>query len=173
MGADMITQVVTLLAAVLAIIWNQQRSTDKLRKESREDNQELRKDNAELRKELREDNQELRREFREDNRELRKDNRELRKDFEQANKELRGDFEQANKELRGDFEQANKELRGDHANLRHAFHGLTNAVADNGQRLARIEGFFGIGMPPRIAAAAAGAAQAPPRQAEPEAPDSD
>ena len=155
MDAEIVTQVVTLLAAVLAIIWNQQRSTDKLRKESREDNQELR------------------RESREDNRELRKDNRALRKDFEQANKELRSDFEQANKELRGDFEQANKGLRADHADLRHAFHELTGAVADNGQRLARIEGFFGIGMPPHTAATAPGAAHAPPRQADPEAPDSD
>ena len=83
MDADTVTQLVTTLAAVLAIVWHQQRSTDRLRREAREDNRELRKD----------------------------------------------------------FEKANKELRSDHAKL-------NDAVAENGQRLARIEGFLRIGIPP-------------------------
>ena len=72
----------------------------------------------------------LRSEFREDNRQIREDNRQLREDFNTANRELREDFG-------GEF----KSLREDHNALR-------DAVAQNGQRLARIEGHLGIGFPP-------------------------
>ena len=46
---DTITQVVTVVAAVLAIIGHQQRSIDKLRKEFRKDNRRLRKEYRRLR----------------------------------------------------------------------------------------------------------------------------
>ena len=59
--------------------------------------------------------------------------------------------------LRDDFNAANRELRG-------AIDRLRDGVAENGQRLARIEGYLGIGIPAE-AAAAPGAAQ-PPAAAE-------
>ena len=75
MTAESIAQIVTVLVAVLGIIWHQQRSIDK----------------------------------------------------------LRDDFHQAINGQRDDFNQA--------------INGLRDEVASNGQRLARIEGFLGIGMP--------------------------
>ena len=89
MDIDVIVQTVTLVLAVLAIIWNQTRSTDK----------------------------------------------------------LRDDLTQANDKLRDDFTSGLGEL--------------TKEVAENGQRLARIEGFLGIGMPKEAAERAAGAAVLP------------
>lgn len=44
------------------------------------------------------------------------------------------------------------------AEMREEFASLRAEVAGNGQRLARIEGYLGIGMPSEAAAAAAGAA---------------
>ncbi len=73
--------------------------------------------------------------------EFREDNRQLREDFNTANRELREDFNTANRELREDFNGEFKSLREDHDKLR-------DAVAQNGQRLARIEGHLGIGIPP-------------------------
>ena len=86
-------QTVTLALTVLAIIWHQQRTTEK-----------------------------------------------LRDDLNRANKELRDDFNRANKELRDDFGELGRD------------------VAENGMKLARIEGFLGIGIPPEAAERAAGAA---------------
>lgn len=60
----------------------------------------------------------------------------LRTEFREDNRQLREDFNTANRELREDF----KVLRDDHDKLR-------DAVAQNGQRLARIEGHLGIGIP--------------------------
>ena len=74
MDANTLTQIVTVALAVLAIIWHQQRSTDK---------------------------------------------------------------------LRGDFERAIDKLR--------------DGVAGNGERLSRIEGFLGVGMPAAAAPEAPGA----------------
>ena len=53
---------------------------------------------------------------------------------------LREDFQTANRNLRDDFNTANLQLRQDHDKLR-------EAIAQIGQRLARIEGFMGIGLP--------------------------
>ncbi len=53
---------------------------------------------------------------------------------------LREDFQTANRNLREDFQTANRQLRQDHDRLR-------EAIAQIGQRLARIEGFLGIGIP--------------------------
>lgn len=72
--------------------------------------------------------------------EFREDNRQLREDFNTANRELREDFNTANRELREEFREDFKVLRDDHDKLR-------DAVAQNGQRLARIEGHLGIGIP--------------------------
>ena len=104
-----ITQLATLLVSVLAIIWHQQRSIDKLRRDFREDNRELRR--------------ELRREFRRENRKLRRE-----------------------------FRREHAKLHADHGELRRAFERLAEVVVDNGRKLARIEGFLGIGMPDPAAA---------------------
>ena len=73
--------------------------------------------------------------------EFREDNRQLREDFDTANRELREEFNAANRELREGFSSEFKSLREDHNALR-------DAVAQNGQRLGRIEGRLGIGFPP-------------------------
>ncbi|MXW74519.1 MAG: hypothetical protein F4Z58_00560 [Acidimicrobiaceae bacterium] len=65
----------------------------------------------------------------------------LRSEFREDNRQLREDFNTANRELREDFGGEFKSLREDHNALR-------DAVAQNGQRLARIEGHLGIGFPP-------------------------
>ena len=49
---------------------------------------------------------------------------------------------------------------------------LGEAVASNGQRLARIEGFLGIGMPDAAASRAAGATPVKPHPEEVEEPNS-
>ncbi|MDE0115403.1 MAG: hypothetical protein OXT07_02105 [bacterium] len=97
MSVEVAVQAVTLVLAVLAIIWHQQRTSEK-----------------------------------------------LRDDFTRANNRLRDDFTQANNRLRDDFTQANNRLRDE--------------VVANGQRLARIEGFLGVGMPTEVAEQAAGTA---------------
>lgn len=56
--------------------------------------------------------------------------------------------------LRDDLTHANDKLRDDFTG---ALGELTKEVAENGQRLARIEGFLGIGMPKEAAERAAGA----------------
>jgi len=84
MSIEVVAQMATMALAVLAIIWHQQRSTDK----------------------------------------------------------LRDDFNQSTDKLRDDFNQSTDKLQ-------------TELVA-NGQRLARIEGFLGIGVPAAVADKAAG-----------------
>ena len=96
-----ISQIVTLLAVGLALVWHQQRSIDRLRKE-----------------------------------------------FRRGQRSLR------------------KELRRDHAELKCVvetnYTDLSQAIGSNGRRLARIEGFLGIAMPPEAAAKAPGVAYAEP-----------
>ena len=53
---------------------------------------------------------------------------------------LREEFHTATRNLREEFQTAIHELRRDHDKLR-------DAIAGIGQRLARIEGFLGIGTP--------------------------
>ena len=91
--------------------------------------------------------------------------KELRREFREENRALRGEFRRENKKLRRDFERAHGELRADHGELRRAFQKMAEAVADNGRKLARIEGFLGIGMPAPAAARAPGADWAPPQDA--------
>ena len=49
------------------------------------------------------------------------------------------------------------DLKQDIAGLRADIAAVRDAVVDNSQRLSRIEGFLGIGMPPQAAAIAPGA----------------
>ena len=78
-------------------------------------------------------------------------NHQLREDFNAANHQLREDFNAANHQLREDFNAANHQLREDLNKLREdsnaAHHQLRAGITENGQRLARIEGFLGIGIP--------------------------
>ena len=105
-----ISQIVTLLAVGLALVWHQQLSIDKLRKE------------------------------------FQRSHRSLRKEFQRSHRSLRKEFQRGQRSL-------SNELRRDHAELK-------GVVEMNGQRLARIEGFLGIAMPPQAAANAPGAAYA-------------
>ena len=77
-------------------------------------------------------------------------------------------------ELKQEFADLRAELKQEFADLRAEITALRAVVADNSQRLSRIEGFLGIGMPPeaaaiapgaRWAAASAGAASGPPAAA--------
>ena len=116
-----ISQIVTLLAVGLALVWHQQRSIDKLRKEFQRTYKSLRK-------------------------EFQRGQRSLRKEFQRGQRSLRKEFQRGQRSL-------SNELRRDHAELK-------GVVEMNGQRLARIEGFLGIAMPPQAAANAPGAAYA-------------
>ena len=64
---------------------------------------------------------------------------------------LRADFNAANHQHREDLKAANHQHREDFNKLREdsnaANHQLREGITENGQRLARIEGFLGIGMP--------------------------
>ena len=82
----------------------------------------------------------------------------LRQDFNVAHHQLREDFNVANHQhrqdlnkLREDSNAANHQLREDfnNANRQHRedFNKLREGITENGQRLARIEGFLGIGIP--------------------------
>ncbi len=114
MAMETIAQILTVLVAVLGIIWHQQRSTEK----------------------------------------------------------LRDDFTRAIDGVRDDFTRAVDGLREDHSGLRQDFNGLRQEVVSNGQRLARIEGFLGIGMPAASYAdsseISAPEAVSPPSPTEPE-----
>ncbi len=72
----------------------------------------------------------------------------LRAEFTAAHNELRTELTTAHNELRTELRTeltaAHNELRTE---LRSEFDELRAQVADNGQRLARIEGFLGIGVP--------------------------
>ena len=82
----------------------------------------------------------------------------LREDFNAAHHQLREDFNATNHQhrqdlnkLREDSNAAHHQHRQDLNKLREdsntAHHQLREGINENGQRLARIEGFFGIGMP--------------------------
>ncbi len=76
--------------------------------------------------------------------ELNTSNQQLRSEFNTANQQLRSEFNTANQQLRSEFNTSNQQLRSEfNTSLRQ----LNEAVAENGQRLARIEGYLGIGMP--------------------------
>ena len=118
MATETIAQILTVLVAVLGIIWHQQRSTEK-----------------------------------------------LRDDFTRAVDGVRDDFTRAVDGVRDDFTKAVDGLREDH-------NGLRQEVVNNGQRLARIEGFLRIGMPAASDAdsseISAPEAVSPPSATEPE-----
>ena len=102
MDLNTVTQLAAVVLGVLAIIWHQQRTIDK-----------------------------------------------LRDDFERAHSKLRDDFGRALSKLRDDFGRAIDKLRDGQDEVK--------------QRLSRIEGFLGIGMPEAAGQEAPGAALSPDR----------
>ena len=107
---------------------------------------------------------------------------ELKRDFAELRVELKQDIAELRVELKRDFAELRVETgqeltslqarqEQDTLSLRAEIAALREAVVDNSQRLSRIEGFLGIGMPPeaaaiapgaRWAAASAGAVSSPP-----------
>ena len=113
MSVEVITQVVTLVLAVLAIIWHQQRTTDKLRDE------------------------------------LIHTSDKLRDETNNAINKLRDETNNAINKLRDETNNAINKLRDE---LTQAISSLRDEVIGNGLRIARIEGFLGIGTPSDAAA---------------------
>ncbi len=77
--------------------------------------------------------------------------------------------ERLRREMREEIAALRREMREEIAALRRELGdeiiGVRAELAANGQRLARIEGYLGIGMPAEAAAAAAGAALVQPEAA--------
>ena len=84
---------------------------------------------------------------------------ELRAEVKAEIAELHAEFKAEIAALRAEFKAEIAELR---AELKQDVADVRVATVDNGQRLSRIEGYFGIGMAPEAAAAAAGVRLAAP-----------
>ena len=125
MEMDAILQIVTVLVAALAIVWHQQHNTDKLR----EDFDILRGDSNAAHQQHREDFNILRGDSNAAHHQHRQDLNKLREDSNAAHHQHRQDLNK----LREDSNAAHHQLR--------------EGITENGQRLARIEGFLAIGMP--------------------------
>ena len=92
-----VAQLLAVILGVLAIIWNQQQTTDSLRNE-------------------------------------------LRAEINQVETSLRN-------EVRSEINGLRSEINGVETSLGEEIAGLRSEVRSNGERLARIEGFLGIGIP--------------------------
>jgi len=114
MTLEILLATVPLAVSVLAIIWNQQRTTDNLRREFTEANQNLRTEFTQA-------------------------NTLLRHEFTEANQSLRAEFTEANHRMRAEFTEANRLLRKE---LTESVTELGIEVRRNGQRIARVEGFL-------------------------------
>ncbi|WP_419553112.1 hypothetical protein [Candidatus Poriferisodalis sp.] len=158
MDLSALAQVGTMVLAALAIVWHQQRSNDKLRDDMSAQitgvRDELRGEITGVRDELRD---ELRGEIGGVRDELTGVRDELRD-------ELRGEIGGVRGEIIGVRDELRDELRGEIGGVRDELTGVRDElgtvrsiVVENGQRLARIEGYLGIGMPSEAATAAAGA----------------
>ncbi|MCQ3807279.1 MAG: hypothetical protein OXB92_08625 [Acidimicrobiaceae bacterium] len=118
MALETILQLVTVVVAAMAIVWHQQRGNDALRGELNTSNQQLRE-------------------------ELNTSNQQLRSEFNTSNQQLREELNTSNQQLREELNTSNQQLRSE---FNTSLSRLNEAVAENGQRLARIEGCLGIGM---------------------------
>ena len=74
---------------------------------------------------------------------------------QRGNDSLRDESNTANRQLREEFNTANRQLREE---FNTALGQLRDIVTENGQRLARIEGRLGIGMPAKSDASEGAAA---------------
>ncbi len=161
-----IAQLLAVVLAVFAIIWNQQQATDTLRAEIGQLEAGLRAEisSAEtgLRAEISQLEAGLRAEISSAETGLRAEisqlETELRAEISSAETGLRAEIGQLETELRAEISSAETGLRAEISQLRVEVDGvetelgiqigeLRAEVAENGQRLARIEGFLGIGMP--------------------------
>ena len=125
-----IAQLVAVVLGVFAIIWNQQQTTDSLRTELQT---QITGVETELRAEITGLETELRSEI------TGLENR-LRAEIVRVEEELRAEIIRVEDELRAEIVRVEDELRAEIADVR-------VQVTENGQRLARIEGFLGIGTP--------------------------
>ena len=91
----------------------------------------------------------LRDEIQQTREEARQDNRDLRDEIQQTREKARQD----NRDLRDEIQQTREEAQ-------QANQYLSSAVTENGQRLSRIEGFLGIGIPGAAIYNSAGATKA-------------
>ena len=139
---DTLVQVVTVALAVAAIIWHQQRTIDKLRDDTNQSFDKLRDDT----------NQSFDK---------------LRNGTNQSIDKLRNGTSQSIDLLRNGTSQSIDKLRDE---TDRGLAKLGAAIAANGERLARIEGFLGIGMPDAAASRAAGATPSKQHQGEAEEP---
>ncbi|MYE76631.1 MAG: DUF1640 domain-containing protein [Acidimicrobiaceae bacterium] len=124
-----LAQLVAVVLGVFAIIWNQQQTTDNLRTELRADIIRL---ETELRAEISNEIDGLRTEM-----------GELRSEISNEIDGLRTEMG----ELRAEISNEIDGLRTEMGELRAEIGELRVLVVENGQRLARIEGFLGIGIP--------------------------
>ncbi|MDE0268508.1 MAG: hypothetical protein OXI96_05665 [Acidimicrobiaceae bacterium] len=138
MGIETVVEVVTLLLAVLALVWHQQRNIDKLRGEFQGSFRDLR---SELRGEFDESFRDLRGEFKDLRIEFQESRSEFHESLRVLRSELRGEFQGSLSELRGEFQGSLSELRIEFHEFRQE---ISDAVARNGQQLARIEGYLNI-----------------------------
>ena len=115
MELEAVVQLVTVLAAALAIVWHQQHNTDKLRQDFNTAHHQLRQDSNAAHHQHRQD--------------LNK----LREDSNAAHHQLPPRPQTTVPRLREDSNAAHHQLR--------------EGINENGQRLARIEGVLGIGIP--------------------------
>ena len=137
MEADTIAQLVTVVIAALGIVWHQHHSINQLREDTRQDLKQHRQDLNQLREDTREDLKQHRQDLNQHREDTRQDLNQLREDTREDLKQHRQDLNTFRAETREDF----KALREDHNRL-------GGAIAQIGQRLARIEGHLGIGLPP-------------------------
>jgi len=82
---------------------------------------------------------------------------EFKADMAALRAEFKADIAELRAELKGDIAESRAEAKGDFAELKGDIAELRLVVIGNGERLARIEGYLGIGMPEEAAATAAGA----------------
>ena len=122
-----------MVLAAVAIVWHQQRSNERLRREMREEI-------AALRTEMREEIAALRTEMHEE-------------------------FAAVRAEIGAVRTGLGDEIGAVRTGLGDKIGAVRAELAANGQRLARIEGYLGIGMPAEAAAAAAGSALVQPEAA--------
>ncbi len=99
---------------------------------------------------------------------------ELKQEFAELRTKQENDTQSLRAKQENDIQSLRAELKQEFAELRAEIAALRAVVADNSQRLSRIEGFLGIGMPPEaaanapgagLAAASAGVASGPPAAA--------
>ena len=118
MELDAVVQLVTVLVAASAIVWHQQHNTDKLRED-----------------------------FNAANHQHHQDLNKLREDSNAAHHQHRQDLNKLREDSNASHHQHRQDLNKLREDSNASHHQLREGITENGQRLARIEGFLGIGIP--------------------------